>query len=59
MEKLNIAGIDIYDYDNGGLSKKDLYDKYGELEVIDEFVGPKSGFSGYALQDPSMEIVIA
>jgi hypothetical protein len=57
--KLNLAGIDIYDYDNGDLSKKDLYDKYGELVVIDEFVDPKSGFSGYALQDPSGDIVIA
>ena len=28
-------------------------------KVIDEFVDPKSGFSGYALQDSSGEIVIA
>lgn len=56
--KLNLAGRDIYEYDSGKLPKSEIEVNYNAV-IIDEFVDPKSGFSGYALQDPSGEIVIA
>ena len=55
--KLHLAGKGIYEYDveRNTLEFEDIYD----AKIIDEFVDPKSGFSGYALQDSSGEIVIA
>ena len=55
--KLHLAGKGIYRYDE----EKDIvaFEKKYNTKVIDEFVDPESGFSGYALQDPSGEIVIA
>ncbi|MDS9473266.1 hypothetical protein [Sporosarcina pasteurii] len=55
---LTLARQGIYGYDEGRINQVD-FEKMYNAKVIDQFIDPKSGFSGYALQDPSGEIVIA
>ncbi|WP_051291425.1 lipase family protein [Fictibacillus gelatini] len=61
--KLVLAGSMIYDYDDKKSPDhidKDILQKTFNANIVDQYVDPKSGFSGYALKDNNTgEIVIA